>query len=113
MLGGLGDLMGILKSAKALQGNVQKMQAELANRRYEGISGGGMVRAVVDGRCQLVDLRIDPKAAGDMELLEDLVKGAVQVATGKAQEAIASELSTLAGGLDLPSLTGLTGGQQS
>ena len=80
MLSGLGNLAGIMKTAKSLQANMQKMQTELANRRYEGDAGGGMVRATVDGKSTLIDIKIDPQAAKDVELLEDLVKAAVGAA---------------------------------
>ena len=109
MLGGLGNLAGILKSAKELQTNMQKLQEELATRRFEADAGGGMVRAVTDGRCALVDIKIDPKAAQDVELLEDLVKGAVGAAMKKAQEAMKSELAGLTGGLNIPGLTDMLG----
>ena len=73
MLGGIGNLAGLLKSAKEIQAQMAKMQAELASRRHEGDAGGGMVRATVDGKSTLVDIKIDPQAAKDVELLEDLV----------------------------------------
>lgn len=110
MLGGLGNLAGMLKSAKELQENLGKMQAELAQKRFEGEAGGGMVRAVVDGKCMLVDVKIDPKAVQDVELLEDLVKAAVGVAIGKAQEGAKAELAAFAGGLNVPGLSQLLGG---
>ena len=102
MLGGLGNLANMLKSAKELQGNMEKMQAELAQKRYEGEAGGGLVHAVVNGKCALVDIKIDPKAVEDVELLEDLVKAAVGSAISKAQEGIKQEMSALTGGLPLP-----------
>ena len=77
MLGGLGNLANVLKTAKGLQDQMTKMQEELASRRFEGDAGGGMVRVTVDGRGNLVDVKIDPEAAKDVELLEDLVKAAV------------------------------------
>lgn len=110
MLGGLGNLAGILKSAKELQGNVARLQAELAARRYEGDAGGGMVRAIVDGKGALVDVKIDPQAARDVELLEDLVKAAVGSAAGKAQEALKGEMAALTGGLNIPGMSDIIGG---
>jgi DNA-binding YbaB/EbfC family protein len=111
MLGNLGNLANIMKSAKDLQGNIAKLQEDLAKRRYEGDAGGGMVRAVVDGKGTLVDIRIDPKAVSDVELLEDLVKAAVGAGVAKSQEAMKSELASLTGGLSIPGLTELLGPQ--
>ena len=110
MLGGLGNLANLMKSAKDIQANMAKMQAELATRRYEGDSGGGMVRATVDGKSNLVDIKIDPQAATDVELLEDLVKAAVCAATARSQEAMKGELAGMTGGLNIPGLTDMLGG---
>jgi len=110
MFGGLGNLAGILKSAKELQGNLARIQGELAARRYEADAGGGMVRATVDGKSTLVDLKIDPQAVKDVELLEDLVKAAIGTATAKAQEAMKQEMAALTGGLNIPGMTDLLGG---
>ena len=110
MLGGLGNLAGIMRTAKDLQANMQKMQSELATRRYDGDAGGGLVRAVVDGKCTLVDIKIDPEAAKDVELLEDLVKAALGTAMKKSQEAMKSELAGITGGLNVPGLSEMLGG---
>ena len=110
MLGGLGNLAGLMKSAKELQGNMAKLQAELAERRYEGDAGGGMVLATVDGKGTLVDVKIAPEAVKDVELLEDLVKASVGAATAKSQEAMKQEMAALTGGMNIPGLTDMMGG---
>ncbi len=110
MLGGLGNLANLMKSAKEMQAQMAKMQAELATRRYEADAGGGLVRVTVDGKSTLVDIRIDPKALEDAELLEDLVKAAVCAAAAKSQEAMKGELASLTGGLNIPGLTDMLGG---
>lgn len=109
-LGNLGNLAGLLKTAKDLQSNMAKMQEQLANKRFEGDAGGGMVRAVVDGRGTLVDVKIEPAAAKDVELLEDLVKAAVSAATTKSQEAARNEMAALTGGLNIPGLGDMLAG---
>ncbi len=110
MLGNLGNIAEIMKSAKAFQGNLAKLQEELAARRYEAESGGGMVRATVDGKSTLMDIRIDPNALGDRELLEDLIKAAVCAAIAKSQEAMKSEMAALTGGMNISGLTEMLGG---
>ncbi len=110
MLGGFGNIAGILKSAKDLQGNMAKLQEQLAARRYEGSAGGGIVLATVDGRGTLVDIKIDPQAASDVELLEDLIKAAVGAASAKSQEGMKQDLSALTGGLNIPGLAQMLGG---
>lgn len=110
MFGGLGNLTNLLRSAKDIQAGMAKLQEELGTRRYEGNAGAGMVRAVVDGRCTLVDVKIDPSAVNDVELLEDLVKSAVGAAVVKAQEGLKEEMARLTGGLNLGGLGNLLGG---
>jgi DNA-binding YbaB/EbfC family protein len=111
MLGHLGNLANIMKSAKELQAQMAKLQEECSRRRYEGDAGGGMVRATVDGKGTLVDIKIDPQAVGDVELLEDLVKAAVGAAVAKSQEGMKNELASLTGGLNIPGLTEMLGGR--
>jgi len=110
MLGGLGNLTSILKSAKDLQSNLAKMQEQLAALRFEAGAGGGVVRAVVDGRGNLVDVKIEPQAASDVELLEDLIKAAVGAAMAKSQEAMKEQMASLTGGLNIPGLSQMLGG---
>ena len=110
MFGALGDLANLMKQAKSMQENMQKMQESLAEQRYEAEAGAGMVRAVVNGKSELVDIKIDPKAAGDVELLEDLVKAAIGAASRKAQDGMKEELAKLTGGISLPGLGNLLGG---
>jgi len=110
MFGGLGNLAGILKQAKSMQENMQKMQEELAAQRFEGDAGAGMVRAEINGKMELLRVKIDPAATNDVELLEDLIVAAVAAATRKAQEAVKEQMAQLTGGLDLPGLSGLLGG---
>jgi len=109
MFGGLGNLAGILKQAKSLQENMQKMQESLAQQRHEADAGAGMVRAEVNGKGDLLRVKIDPKAAQDIELLEDLVTAAVGAAMKKAHERAKAEMAKLTGGLDFPGLSNLIG----
>lgn len=102
-------MAGLLKTARDLQGNMQRMNEQLAAKRFEGDSGGGMVRVVVDGKSTILNVKIEPQAAQDVELLEDLVKSAVTAALIKAQEAMKEEMAALTGGLNIPGLQGLLG----
>ncbi len=111
MLGNLGNLAGLMKSAAALQGQMARMQEELARRRFDADAGAGMVRATVDGKGTLLDVKIEPAAVEDVELLEDLIKGAVGAAVAKSQEAMKTELAGLTGGLNIPGLTEMLGGK--
>ncbi len=112
MFGNLGQLMSLLKNAGALRQNVQEMQARLSAARFVGEAGGGQVRATVDGKGELVQVRIDPALVqtGDVELIEDLTCAAVRDAVARSREAVQKEMQDLTGGLNLPGLTDLLGG---
>ena len=112
MFGKIGDLAGVLKQAKQMQSQFQQVQAELTNQRYDGEAGAGLVRATVNGRAELVDIKIDPKATDDVELLEDLVKSSVAAAAQKAHEGAAAEMQKMTGGIDPSALAKMLGMQE-
>jgi DNA-binding YbaB/EbfC family protein len=99
----------MLSQANQMQEEVQR---KLAATVVEGTSGGGAVTATMNGKKQLLRLRIDPAAVvslggdkPDVEMLEDLVVAAVNEAGRKAEEALQSSLKGLLGGLNLPELS--------
>jgi len=95
------DLGQLLAGAREMQTKLGEVQQELANRRIEGTSGGGMVRAVVDGQQRVHELHIEPAMleTGDREMLEDLCVAAVNAALTSAQQVAQEELQRAAGGL--------------
>jgi DNA-binding YbaB/EbfC family protein len=107
----LGNLADLMKNAGKIRESVEKATEALGNVSVEGTAGGGSVTARVNGRMEVLAIRIDPKllADGDAELLEDLVLGAVNQGLTKAREAAAQSISTLAGGLPIPGLPGMFG----
>ena len=102
-LPGIGDLF---KQAQDLQARLQRVQEEAATRTVEASAGGGMVRATVNGKLELVRLQIEPAAleGGDVEMLQDLIIAAVNQALRSAQAQMADEMSKLTGGLKLPGM---------
>lgn len=112
MFGRLGDIADLMKNAGKIQESMAKAAEALAKVQVEGTAGGGAVTATVNGKMEMVSIRIDPKllADGDAELLEDLVTAAVNAAIVKAREAAAQSFSSLAGGLPPGLLQGLQGG---
>ncbi|HSD10349.1 MAG TPA: YbaB/EbfC family nucleoid-associated protein, partial [Candidatus Binatia bacterium] len=73
------SMADILKQAQALQSKLTELQAEAERKTVEASSGGGMVTAVVNGKLQVLSIRIDPQvlSGGDREMLQDLVTAAV------------------------------------
>ncbi|MEA1996176.1 MAG: YbaB/EbfC family nucleoid-associated protein [Gemmatimonadota bacterium] len=100
----MANIAQLLKQAQQMQGKFKKMQVELENKKVEATSGGGMVRAVVNGRQELLQLRIDPEVVDpkDVEMLEELVAAAVNNAMEKAREILSEEMSKVTGGISLP-----------
>src|SRR6266567_3860473 len=89
-----------------------EMQRKLEQTVVEGASGGGAVSVTMNGKKQLLKIKIDPAAvvslsggAADVEMLEDLVVAAVNDAGRKAEDAIRSNLKGMLGGLNIPGLT--------
>jgi DNA-binding YbaB/EbfC family protein len=96
----------MMKQAQKLQSKMMEMQAELGNRTVSAQAGGGMVEAVVNGRQELLSLRIDPEVAtpDDVEMLQDLITAAINEALNRAREMMAQEMSKLTGGMQIPGL---------
>ena len=104
--GNMGDLGGMMKQAKKMYEDVQKVQQELDAERIEATSGGGVVKAVVTGGGDLLEVKIDPQAVDpdDVEMLEDLVTTAVGEALAKAKELAAERMQEATGGLGIPGM---------
>ena len=102
----MNNLGNLLKQAQKFQSQVSQIQAELGEQRVEVSAGGGMVTAVVNGRQELLAVRIDPQVVdpGDLEMLEDLVVAAVSEAMKRASEMAAERMRKLTGGLELPGI---------
>lgn len=90
----MADLQQLWQLGQQMQGRLQELQSELANRTLEGAAGGGLVRVTVDGRGTVRSVRIDPDAfAGrDAEFLGDLVLAAVADAQRRAADLVRDEM---------------------
>jgi DNA-binding YbaB/EbfC family protein len=100
------DFRKLMKQAQEMQSQMQKMQEKLAEQRIDGTSGGGMVTVTMNGRHEVVKVKIDPQvvAPDDVEMLEDLVAAACNDAVSKVQEKVQAEMGKVTGGLGLPGL---------
>jgi len=100
MSGNIGNMM---KQAQALQANMQKAQAEIAQLELTGESGGGMVKVTINGRHEARRVQIEPSVFGDdRELLEDLLAAAFNDAVHKLEAASQAKMASLMGGMQLP-----------
>ena len=96
----------MMKQAQQLQNKMMKMQEELGGRTVEGTAGGGMIKAVANGKQQIVSIAIEKEVVDpeDIEMLQDLVLAAVNDALNRSQEMVSGEMSKLTGGMNIPGL---------
>jgi len=96
-----GDMM---KQAQKMQKQMNEIQEKLVEQRYDATAGGGLVKAVVDGKQMLRELKLDPKALEekDVTLLEDLIITAVGETQRTSQEKMTEAYSKVTGGFNLP-----------
>ena len=106
--GGMGGgmNMNMIKQAQKMQQDMLKMQEEMESKEYDATAGGGMVKAVVNGKHEVLSLTINPEAVDpeDVEMLQDTVVAAVNEAMRKAEAEAAQNMSKLTGGLNLGGL---------
>ncbi|MFO7264381.1 MAG: nucleoid-associated protein [Bacillaceae bacterium G1] len=96
----------MMKQVKKMQAQMEKAQEELAQRTFEGTAGGGVVTVIVNGKKEVQQVIIKPEAVDpdDVDMLQDLITAAANDALKKVDEAIASDLGKIAGGLNIPGL---------
>jgi DNA-binding YbaB/EbfC family protein len=94
------------KMAVQMQRDMARVEEELRDARLEGSAGGGVVRAVVSGKQELMELHIDPDAVdpADVEMLQDLVVAAVNDAVRASRDLEKSKMAAITGGLRLPGM---------
>lgn len=106
--GGMGGgmNMNMVKQAQKMQQDMLKMQEEMESKEYEATVGGGVVKATVNGKHEVLSISIAPEAVDpdDVEMLQDMIVGAVNEAMRKADTEASQDLSRLTGGLNLGGL---------
>ncbi len=101
-----GGFSSIVRQAQKMQQQIGRVQDDMASRVIEASSGGGRVTAYVNGRQELVNLKIDPEVidVDDPSMLEDLILAAVGQAIKNSQEMVAEEVNKITGGINIPGL---------
>ena len=102
----MNNLGNIMKQAKKMQERIGQMQQELEIRTIEAQAGGGMVKVVVNGKFEIVSLKIEKDVVNpeDIEMLQDLIVAAVNEGIRKAQEMASAEMAKITGGLNIPGM---------
>ena len=101
----LANLPAMMAKAREMQEKMKAVQDELAQRQVSADAGAGAVTAIVNGRLELIALRIDKEKLvdpSDLEMIEDLTVSAVNAAHQKASEMMRAEMSKLASDMGLP-----------
>jgi DNA-binding YbaB/EbfC family protein len=102
--GGMGNMQQLMQQARQMQAKMEAMQAELALKTVEASAGGGAVKAVVNGKYELLSLEIAKEAleGADAEMVADMVKGAVNEAMKKSKEMQDQAMGGALGGMGVP-----------
>ncbi len=106
-LGSLGDMAGMMKKAMEMKAKVEQLRDSLGDETVEATSGGGMVKVVVNGKFKIDSLHIEPEIVdkNEVEMIETLVRAAVNDAVDRMQEHVKSRMAEITGGLNIPGLT--------
>lgn len=100
------DMFNLMKQAQQLQKNLKAVQDDLATREVSGSAGAGMVSATFNGQIELVSLQIDPNliSPDKVQMLNDLLRAAINDGLHKAKDMARSEMGKLTGGINIPGL---------
>ena len=95
------NLQQMMKQAQKMQ---EQMAKEMDELRVEASAGGGIISVQMSGNKEVLSIKIEPEAAGDVEMLQDLIVAAVNEAGRKVDEVVQSKLGNALGGMRIPGL---------
>jgi DNA-binding YbaB/EbfC family protein len=100
----IGQIASLLKNLPKIRDEAEKLQQKLAQVTAEGDAGAGMVKVRINGKMEVLSCTLSDEAVrlGDKEMLEDLIKSAVNQALQRARQQVAEETGKMATGLGLP-----------
>lgn len=103
MSNGLGNIM---QKAQRMQSKISEIQEEIGEEEFEASTGGGVVTATVNGNKEIIDVDIDPEVLDpdDVDMLEEMVVGAMNQALQKATDKMNEEIEQVTGGMDIPGM---------
>ncbi|MEE1114436.1 MAG: YbaB/EbfC family nucleoid-associated protein [Eubacterium sp.] len=104
-----GNMNNLLKQAQRMQRQMEEQQKEMEEKDFTSAAGGGAIEVTVNGKKELTKVKIDPEAVDpeDVEMLEDLIVAAVNEAMKQVDEAQASMMGKMTGGMGMGGLSGL------
>ena len=100
------NIQGIMKQAQQMQKKMEEMQDKLAQEEIEGVSGGGMVKVIMNGKFEIKKISIDPSlaVADEIDILEDLLVAAGNDARTKVDAKMQESMGAMTGGMNLGGL---------
>lgn len=106
MGGGPSNMQAMIKQAQKMQEEMAEKQAELEAREYETSAGGGVVNVKINGKKEILSVKIDPEVVDpdDVETLEDLVVAAINEAIKTVESVSAEEMGKITGGIGMPGM---------
>lgn len=96
------NLNNLMKEAQKMQQRMQEAQQQLSQLTVSGESGGGMVKIEMNGRHDVLGVKINPSVLDEVEMLQDLIQAAVNDAVRKVEKASKEKISQLTAGLNIP-----------
>lgn len=104
--GGPSNMQSMIKQAQKMQEDMAAKQAELEEREYEVAAGGGVVNVKINGKKEILSVKIDPEVIDpdDAETLEDLIVAAVNEAIKKVEAISAEEMQKITGSMSIPGM---------
>ncbi len=103
---GMGNINSMMKKVQKMQRDMEKAQAELAEKKYEAQAGGGVVKVVINGAKTVQEIKLAPEVVDpdDITMLEDLIVLAINDAQKKADDEANQALGQMTGGVNIPGL---------
>ncbi|MBL6988244.1 MAG: YbaB/EbfC family nucleoid-associated protein [Bacteriovoracaceae bacterium] len=100
------NMNNLLKQAQQMQTKLAALQKELEVRELDTSAGGGMVKIKINGKQEIIDFKLNPECVdpSDVEMLEDLIKTAINQAVKESQDMVSNSMSKVTGGVNIPGL---------
>ena len=102
----MANMNQLMKQAQQMQQKIAVLQKELDARELETSAGGGMIKIKINGKQEVIEVKINPECVdpSDVEMLEELVKTAMNQATKESQEMVSTAMGKITGGMNIPGL---------
>jgi DNA-binding YbaB/EbfC family protein len=98
------NIQKMMQQAQKMQDDMKKVQTEMENTEFTGSAGGGAVVVVCNGKYEFQSVKISEEAAGDKEMLEDMLLAALKDVSNKVTGAMEQKMGAITAGLNIPGL---------